>query len=95
MTILSNFELYLKEWCTKNNKPLPNANKPNDIWKMAWDSYVKEKLVPNWEEHKQSYLNMELLTKKEQNKRKNVKVEEIEEVEEPTSQWDEVSRLLK
>lgn len=95
MNILSNFEPYLKKWCEENHKPIPDIDKPNDVWKLAWDSYVKQELVPNWEQTKQEYLNMELLTKKEQQKREKQKEVEPVEEEKKLTDWEKVSSLLK
>jgi hypothetical protein len=89
MDILSNFEIYLKEYCEKNHIKVPRDK--DKIWKVVWDSYVKEKLVLNWENYKNEYLNMELLTKSKQQK---LQAQEVEEEEVEESDWDKVSKLL-
>ena len=89
MDILSNFEIYLQEYCKKNNTAIPKER--DKVWKLAWDSYVKEKLVPNWENYKSEYLNMPLMTKSQLQKQpKQVVEEEVED----ESDWDKVSKLL-
>ena len=40
MDILSNFEIYLQEYCKKNNTAIPKEK--DKVWKLAWDSYVKK-----------------------------------------------------
>ena len=91
MDILSNFEIYLKEFCEKNNHAIPKEK--DKVWKLAWDSYVKEKLVPNWENYKNEYLNMELLTKSKLKQQKQIEIKEEQIVEE--SDWDKVAKMLK
>ena len=95
MKDIKDFERFLNEWCEKNHKPNPGVENNNDIWKSAWEEFVKTELVEEYEERKQEYLDMKLLTHRELAKREaEAKKEKIEE-EPKLNDWDKVKKLLK
>lgn len=106
MDIIKKFTEYLPEWCKENKKPIPPEGSHNKVWQMAWEDFMKSKLVSDWEEHKQQYWNLQLLTKKEQDKRKKESSSQEENLEsnkilsettqndENESSWDKVQKYL-
>lgn len=101
MDINKEFEKFLPEWCEKNKKPLPKKDSFNKIWKAAWEDFMRTRLKETWEERRQEFLNMKLLTKREmQERKKETPTEEVESNEsdnttpkQPTS-WEIVQKYL-
>lgn len=96
MDLMKEFELYLPVWAKENNKPIPKIDSINKIWGMAWESFLKEKLIPQWESRKEEFLAIELMSRRNM-KKKQDNVELIEELEsmEEMSAWEKVKKHLK
>lgn len=100
--ILEDFPQYLEQWCKTNHKPVPPVGVINKYWQLAWQDYMKNKLVPEWEDIKQDYLDMEMLTKDaEKQITKEDKLKELykdlpdDEPEEQTdSMWNRIKKQL-
>jgi hypothetical protein len=96
MDLMKEFETYLPEWARENNKPIPKIDSMNKVWGMAWESFLKEKLVPQWENIKQEFLDIELMTRKNiKKKQADIEILEEEESEEQLSGWEKVKKHLK
>ena len=100
--ILEEFPRYLEEWCKKNHKPVPPVGTINKFWQLAWQDYMKEKLVPQWEDIKEEYLNMDLLNKNSERKiQKEIRKQEFlnslpdEEPEKELSMWERIKQKRK
>ena len=88
------FREYLLEWCKENHKPQPKQA-GGKYWKEAWESYMKTRLVPEWEENKKAYLDMTLLTNKMKEQLEKEETKEVEPEQEDTeSSWDKVQKML-
>ena len=109
MDIVGNFNIFLKKWCKEHHKPLPAKGSLNKYWQEAWTDYLKTELTDSWEEYKQEFNNIPLLTKKEEKRikkeeelRKKQEIYNIEEEEtlqevqkESKSSWDNIQKYLK
>ena len=91
---IKEFEVFLNEWCERNHKPNPGVNNNNDIWKSAWEEFVKTELIDEYEERKQEYLDMKLLTHKELARREAENKKQTED-ESNLNDWEKVKKLLK
>ena len=99
MDILKEFELYLPQWAETNKKPIPDVNTINKLWTAAWESFMKERLMEDWQQRKESFLSMQLLTKTEMKKREKEKeisqiLDEDMTTEEPSG-WDKICKYMK
>ena len=99
MDLMEEFDKYLKTWSKKNHLPCPSIDKITKNWQLAWNDFLKDVMEPKWEEQKQEFLNMKLLTKEEQRKREeeSKKKEEIEEefTLDKETDWDKVKKLME
>ena len=97
MDLMKEFELYLPEWAEQNNKPIPNINKMNKLWTAAWESFMKDKLIGDWQQRKDAFMSIQLLTKTEMKKRERQKnlQESLESNVEQPSGWDKIKKYMK
>lgn len=89
MNILEEFENYKKEYAKKNKLP-EITDSINKYWQLAWQSFMNEVLVPNWQDIKDSYLDN---TPNKPIKDETNGIAEEETVEE--SAWSKVKNYLK
>lgn len=86
---------FLKKWCHENHLPMPKEGQMNKIWSQAWEAFMKTYLIEHYEEIKQQFLDIPLLTKKELERQlKEKKLQESECTEEKQSSWDRVKEML-
>ena len=98
MDIIKSFNEYLPKWCEQNNKPIPKDGATNKVWQQAWESFMKTELVNSWEQNKQEYWNMQLLTKHEQKVQINEHTSQQSEdtfTQDTITSWDKVQQYLK
>lgn len=96
MDISEDFQKYLETWCKTNHKPLPEKGKINKYWQLAWESYMKTELTDKWEQRKNEFLNIKVLTKQEEKRlTKQQALESQYEAEEEDSSWGRVKKFLK
>ena len=100
MDFLKEFEEYLPEWSNKKHLPIP-TKKHMGKWYLAWNDFVKEKLVPRWNSIKQEYKELKLKEKVSEEPQiitEPVVIEEEESMEETQeedlSDWEKVKKLL-
>ena len=82
------FEEYTPKWCKEHKLPTACLKK-SKYWQQAWQDFMQDVLLEQYEERKQEFLNIELLSSKTMNN----KVEEEEEA--PTNNWQDIQQYLK
>ncbi len=95
MDIMEKFEKHLTKWCKENHKPKPAIDNMNKFWKMAWEDFMKTELTAEWEERKEEYNNIHLLTKREAEKLKQKQSEPEPEDEPEENSWEKIQKFLK
>ena len=94
MDLLEEFEPYLTKWCHEHHKPRPDINNMNKFWRMAWEDFMKTELTEQWDERKEEYANIQLLSKKDLHT--NIVETEEEEPEQPEeNSWEKIQKYLK
>lgn len=93
MDVITEFEKYLPEWAHKKHYPVPK--KKDKHWQEAWLNFMQEVLVPQWDEFKDYYNNIPVLTKTEERKLKLQDKNKLQETKENESSWDKIQQFLK
>lgn len=94
MNILEEFDKYKKEYAKKNKLSEINDS-INKYWQLAWQSFMNEVLVPNWQDIKDSYLTTKSLESSYTLKASSdVNHEDAEEFSEDNV-WEQVKNYLK
>ena len=97
MNILEDFKPFLKNWCHENHLPMPEEGKMNRVWQSAWQSYMETHLTDHYEEIKQSYLDMEVLTVGQLKKleaEQNSKTIELDTKEDSKTAWQRIQEMM-
>ena len=94
MDLVKNFEPYLKEWCHEKHLPIPEEGKQNKVWQRAWKDYMKKLLTENYDEIKDYFMSIPLLTRK-QLLQGTDSIDVQEEEEKELSSWERVQQLMK
>lgn len=90
--IVEDFKPFLKEWCHKKHLPIPEEGKTTKVWQKAWQEYMDTYLTEHYEEIRQDYLNMPVLTREEL--RKQLAEESIKKESKEESSWDRIKEQL-
>ena len=96
MNIINQFNEWYKKTYGKENTVFDNPGEITEGWKTAWDEFIKTVMSEKWEDIKQEYLSMELLTnrkKKQLQKQINSDII-VEESSESKSDWDLVHDMM-
>ena len=92
MDIAKEFEDFKKIYAERYHLPIGIIREGKPHWSKAWEVFLKEVMVPKWDETKDYFLNLKTIREEER--------EEIEETETPSylpqnNAWDEVKKYLK
>lgn len=60
--VAKEFEPFLKDWCHKHHVPVPK--RMNKHWMSAWQDFMDTYLKDHYEEIRQAYLDLPLLSNK-------------------------------
>ena len=99
MDILKEFEEFLPKWCHENHLPKPPIGKQNKVWRKGWQAFMDTYLKEHYDEIREEFLNIKVLTRKELERQlkeeKENKLKQKQEVEEEETSWERVQQLLK
>ena len=96
MNILEEFDKFLPVWCHENHLPKPPQGKMNKVWKQAWQAFMDTFLKEHYDEIREDFMNIKLLTKKELERQlKEEKENKKAEVEVEDNAWGRIQELMK
>lgn len=93
--ILEDFKPFLEKWCNENHLPKPEINNMNRVWLRAWHAYTNTYLKEHYEEVKQQYLDIPVLTKTEYKKQlREEKQAKTQEKQTSLTSWERVQKIM-
>ena len=91
--ILEDFKPFLENWCNEQRLPKPKEGDMNKVWLRAWHAYMNTYLKDHYEEIRQQYLDMPVLTKEEY-ERQLQEEKQVTQEETSLTSWERVEKLM-